>query len=260
MVDSQRHIRAVIASRTDFGDDLWSVRIRLDAPFPFTPGQYATLGVERDGRMVERPYSIVSAPAEQELEFFFELVPDGALTPLLHPLQAGAELHVRRRAKGVFTLDPAPARRNHLLVATVTGVAPYVSMVRAALHDRRAGRAPDPPPRLVVVEGASRSWEMGYLAELERAAGELPGMRHVATVSRPWEDSGWRGERGRVEDILRKHMDALEVGPEDTTVYLCGHPGMIANVRGIVERRGFPRTSIHEEQYWTPGKAAPTRG
>jgi len=54
--------------------------------FNFLPGQYATLGVEDGGKRIERPYSIASSPSEDEVEFFFELVPEGALTPQLHKL------------------------------------------------------------------------------------------------------------------------------------------------------------------------------
>lgn len=255
MVDPSKYARGTIVERQDYSSDLWSIRIQSDTPFSFTPGQYATLGVERDGQVVERPYSIVSSPHEAQLEFFFELVPDGLLTPLLQPLAVGAEVLLRKRPKGVFTFDTASGHKKHLFICTVTGVAPYVSMVRTFLRELRDGKLPT-PPSLMILEGASRSWEMGYRSELDAAARELPGMHHIATISRPWEDTEWTGERGRVEDVLRKYADELGVSPEDTTVYLCGHPGMIENARAIMVRRGFGRHLIHEEQYWPPGKAS----
>ena len=49
----------------------------------------------------------------------------------------------------------------------------------------------------------------------------------------------WTGETGRVDDLVRKYADMWDLTPEDTKVYLCGHPGMIENVRGIVRRRGW---------------------
>jgi ferredoxin--NADP+ reductase len=86
-----KHYRARITKRTDFAPDLWMIRIDL-APEPssvYAPGQYATLGIERDARRLERPYSIVSSPHEKELEFFFELVPQGATTPPLYDHATG---------------------------------------------------------------------------------------------------------------------------------------------------------------------------
>ena len=255
MAATGKHTRATIVSRRDHGDDLWSLRLAPSAPFHFVPGQYATIGLEREGGVVERPYSIVSSPHEPELELFLELVPDGSLTPLLHGLAPGAEVLLRPRAKGVFTLDTRSGHTNHLLIATVTGVAPFVSMVRSLLHERASGTL-DASRRLLVIEGASRSWEMAYGAELEAAAETLPCVQHVATVSRPWEDPRWDGERGRVEDVLRKHVDARGWGPDDTTVYLCGHPGMIEGARAIMMRAGFRSEHIHEEHYWPPGRGA----
>jgi len=83
-IPDEKFFRAQVTKRVDFAPDLWMFRIRSGGEFKFVPGQYATLGVEHDGKRVERPYSIASSPAEDEVEFFFELVPEGALTPLLH--------------------------------------------------------------------------------------------------------------------------------------------------------------------------------
>src|SRR5689334_23075128 len=120
--------RSRILQRRDIAEDLWSIRVQREADLQFLPGQYATLGVLAPHKHIERPYSIVSSPYEPELEFFFELVPRGELTPALHKLQIGDELTIRRGAKGRFTLDHQVC--NHLLLCTVTGVAPFISYLR----------------------------------------------------------------------------------------------------------------------------------
>jgi ferredoxin--NADP+ reductase len=228
---------------------LWSIRIAPEQPVSFKPGQYATLGAVQDGRVLERPYSIVSSPYEDTLEFFFELVPEGELTPKLHALQPGATLWMRKVPKGRFTLDTQSGHKKHFLVATVTGLAPYCSMVRTFSRDWKEGKFPD-GFQLVCLQGASRSWELGYREELEGYARELPWLTYIPTISRPWEDAQWKGEVGRCEDILRKYTDQFGLNPEDTTAYLCGHPEMIEKAKGILARRGFPKESLREEQYW----------
>jgi ferredoxin--NADP+ reductase len=115
-----KFFQARVTKRVEFAPDLWMFRIQPGGEFKFVPGQYATLGVEDGGKRTERPYSIVSAPSENEVEFFFELVPEGALTPRLYKLQPGDELLMRKAAKGRFTLDTESGRKNHLLVSTVT--------------------------------------------------------------------------------------------------------------------------------------------
>ncbi len=250
-VSAERFQKAKIIFRKDHTDDLWSIRVRPETPLTFKPGQYATLGIEEEGKVVERSYSICSSPHEPEVEFFFELVMRGRATPPLYHRNVGDVLLMRRSAKGTFTLDSRNGgHRNHLMVCTVTGVAPYVSMARALAREARAGRPPG--GSLVVLQAASRSWEFAYRDELEALASEFKWFKYVPLISRPWEDAEWKGEVGRLEDILRKYIDDMNLLPPQTTVYLCGHPQMIENSKGILRRRGFPKESIRGEVYWAP--------
>ncbi|MGH9525289.1 MAG: FAD-binding oxidoreductase [Terriglobales bacterium] len=256
MLAPERYLRATIRWRRDYSADLWSVGLELPEPLRFRPGQYATLALEDDTGIHERPYSIVSSPEQPGLEFFFELVPGGELTPRLYRLATGDAVWVRRAAKGLFQLDTVSGRRRHLLVATVTGLAPFLSILRTlAANGPPAASA---PATIALVAAASRSWEFGYREEIEQQlAPRLPALHPVFSVSRPWEDTAWQGERGRAEDILRKYADAHGCAAEAATAYLCGHPQMIANAKAILARCGFPSRSIHEEVYWIPSKSQP---
>ena len=253
-IPDEKFYHAQITRRVDFAPDLWTFRIRSGGEFNFAPGQYATLGVEDGGKRVERPYSIVSSPSEDEVEFFFELVPQGALTPLLHKMGSGDHLLMRKMPKGRFSLDTQNGRKNHLLISTVTGVAPFVSYVRTLNRDWKAGRF-DGSHNLFLLNGASRPWEFGYREELARFDKELPWFKYVPTVSRPWDHEDWAGEIGRADDILRKYADHWDLDPSNTVAYLCGHPEMIEHSKAILKRRGFAdKGAIKEEIYWVPSK------
>src|SRR5712692_2531882 len=149
-----KFFRARITQRVDFSPDLWMIRVDTGGAFQFTAGQYATLGVQASTKLVERPYSIVSSPYEKEVEFFLELVPQGQLTPLLYKLQVGDEMTFRKVAKGRFTLDTKSGRTNHLLLCTVTGIAPFVSYARTLLRDWKEGKFAG-EHKLFLIEGAS---------------------------------------------------------------------------------------------------------
>ncbi|MGH9481264.1 MAG: FAD-binding oxidoreductase [Terriglobales bacterium] len=246
-MDSAKYFPATVTARRDLSPDLWTMRLQSGTPFAFKPGQYATLALEDAGGVHERPYSIVSSPAEQELEFFFELVPQGEVTPLLYRLQNGDTCYVRRSAKGLFVLDRKRGHQKHLLVSTVTGVAPYMSMLRS--WAREPGWAPE-GTRILLIQAASRSWEFGYADELRELAGKLPGVELVLSVSRPWEDTAWTGERGRAEDLVRKYADSRGFESGATAAYLCGHPQMIENAKGILSRCGHVKADLHEEIYF----------
>jgi ferredoxin/flavodoxin---NADP+ reductase len=246
---AEKFYRARVTRRADFAPDLWMFRVNPGEHFNFIPGQFATLGLEIDGKRIERPYSIVSSPSENEVEFFAELVPEGKLTPHLHRLQPGDELLMRKIPKGKFTLQTGDSRINHLLICTVTGVAPFLSMIRTLAKDWRDGRF-DGAHRLFLLNGASRPWEFGYKEELIQFAHEMPWLRYVPTVSRASEHLDWFGEIGRADDILRKYADQWGLEPANTHAYLCGHPDMIANTKAILQRRGFDKAAVREETYF----------
>ena len=245
-----------LIDRVDFSEDLAVFRLRAPDPVDFTPGQYATIGLVDDAleRPLLRPYSVASAPGRTDLEFFIERVEDGDLTTRLWELEQGAEVWMRKKIVGRFVLDTS--RRHHLMAATVTGVGPYVSIARNQQRALADGEL-DTPHRLLILHGGSRSWELGtYREELTALAGEVDWLEYVPTVSRPWEDPDWQGERGRVEDVLRKHLDARALPLDDTAAYTCGHPKMIDKAQGILERAGLDEEAIHEEKYFVERNAA----
>jgi ferredoxin--NADP+ reductase len=249
MTDPEKYATATIVSRRDLAADLWVVRVRPDCDLPFRPGQYVTLGLELDGRIIERPYSIASDPEEAEIELFIERVPEGELSAPLYALETGSTTLVRRRCKGLFLRDAPVIAQPHIFVATVTGIAPFVSLLRSLRRRQLSGEwTPDEP--VVAIQGASRSEELGYDEELRTLDAECGWFTYAATVSRPWDDPEWTGETGRVEDVLRKYADEAGLRAGHGAIYLCGHPGMITNSHGIMRRCGFSDKEIREEQYW----------
>jgi ferredoxin--NADP+ reductase len=244
---------ARITERYEISSDLWKIKLDPGGKFDFVAGQYATLGVRNGDRLVERAYSIVSSPYEQQIEIFFELVPQGALTPQLYQLHVGDEVSMRKISKGRFTLDLKSGHKNHLLLSTVTGVAPFISYIRTLYKDWKENNMPA-DLHLYMINAASRSFEFGYREEIEKIAAEVPWLTYVPSISRPWEDPEWRGETGRVEDLIRKYSDLWGLSGDTTTGYLCGHPQMIELGLGILKRRGFPNQSLKQEVYWVPAK------
>ncbi len=220
----KQKLTAEVVKRKDLTDDLWILWLKPSQKFDFKPGQYCTIGYGG----TERPYSIVSAPHEEYIELFFELVPDHlrtpqSLTPRLHTLKPGAIVELRPRAKGTFLLDEN--YETQAMVATVTGIAPFVSMVRAYLANYYQKKFQKP---LYVFQGASYLDEFGYDEELQKIA-KSGKIVYVPTVSRFKEErnTGWHGKTGRVNAILEEELKKFGVTSKDSVVYLCGHQGMI---------------------------------
>ena len=164
MMDPEKYAAATVVSRRDPAPDLWIIRIRPKIELPYRPGQYVTVGLQSNGRVIERPYSICSSPLENEIELFIERVPEGELSDPLFALGVGGEVIVRRRTKGLFLRDAPLLDEPHLFVATVTGIAPFVSLLRTLASRARAGEWTPVP--VVTLQGAARSVELGYADEL----------------------------------------------------------------------------------------------
>ena len=231
--------RARLVERTDITEDLMVIKLQPEVDrFQFKAGQYCTLGLQG----IERAYSIVSAPYEPFLEIFVELVPDGELTPLMWNMKTGDTMSLRPRAKGLFTMDPRV--HHHFMVATVTGVAPSVSIIRQYLKDEGQGHT------FYVLLGASYHDELTYDGELAEMAAAYPdSVKFVPTVSRPAEDrnSAWDGAGGRVNNIFQDYLDRFAPPQDDTLIYACGHPGMIEDVKENVSAQGW---KFIEERFW----------
>ena len=232
--------QAKIVRRDDLTPDLMRLWIEKPPGFSFKAGQYCTIGLEG----IERAYSILSAPYEKDLELFIELVPlpDGVLTPRLWNLKVGDSVSIRPRAKGLFIFKPDLP--NQLMVGTVTGVVPYISIIRDYLNSGKHEH------HFYVLAGASYIDELAYNGELEQLSGETPDiLPFVSTVSRPAEERNkvWTGETGRVNLIVERYIDKLGLTPENTLVYACGHPSMIEDVKSRLVPQGF---RVEEERFW----------
>lgn len=244
---------ATLEARDDLTPTIARLRIRADDGRPvFRAGQYLAIGLPVDGRFVQRPYSVASAPDDTEaLEFLVRLVPGGSLTPHLWRLRPGDRVRIGP-PKGLFTLDDDDPRQ-HLLLATGTGIAPLRSMLWALLARTAttvAGVRRDRRP--IVVHGVATKPEFAYRDQLERLSRDGT-IVYVPAISRPSdpENSAWRGPTGRLDGLMTQVAADAALAPSSTVAYLCGNPAMILGVGSRLADLGLPPEAIRAEQYWT---------
>lgn len=245
---------ATLVRREDHTDDLAYFWVKFDdEPTPFGPGQYMTTGVIADGKLWQRPYSVASAPrvaGTEGYELYVRLVPIIRFTTLLWRLPVGHRMRMIG-PKGKFLLEPDD-RRTHLFISTGTGIAPFMSMIREALAERR-------PRKVVMLHGCSYVEELGYRDELEAMQRDrIYPVTYVPTISRPNDprNAGWTGRTGRAEHVVREVCKDLHLRPEQTVVYICGNPEMIINAETVLMDQGFPEFHVKKELYWPKGKTA----
>lgn len=153
---------ARLVRREEETDSLAHFWVKFDGEAtPFESGQYLTIGVMVDGKIVQRPYSVASPPAvigTDGYEFYVRLVQGGTFTPLLWDLPMD---HAMRMIgpKGKFMLQPDD-ERTHILISSGTGNAPFVAMMRQLMIDGRLRP-------VVFLNGVSYASELGYRTVLE---------------------------------------------------------------------------------------------
>jgi ferredoxin-NADP reductase len=249
--DDERY-NASLVRRVDQHENLGYFWVKFDGdPTPFEPGQYMTIGVFVDGRIVQRPYSVASAPVDAGdtgYEMYLRLVQGGTFTPVLWDLPVGHRMRMIG-PKGKFMLEPDDDRI-HLFVSSGTGNAPFIAMMRQMLADGR-------PRNAVFLNGVSYVQDLGYRELVERweSTGEYP-VRYIPTVSRPNDpaNADWTGRTGRVETIVGPIFNELGLRPDDTVAYLCGNPDMILAAEQTLLEVGLPEEAVKKELYWPKGK------
>ncbi|MFC4258177.1 ferredoxin--NADP reductase [Marinobacter lacisalsi] len=220
---------APVIERRDVTADLIVFRVARPEGFQFSPGQSVKVGLGD----IRRSYSIVSAPHEPFLEFFVELAPGGQMSERLRQLQAGDTLSLGN-PKGGLRFDDRV--QSHLMIATVTGINPFISILRDYLHRGQHEHG------IVLMHGASYQDEFGYRQELEALAAAHPDLlTYLPTISRPDEprNQGWMGATGRVDTLVEDVLSNHGLTPENSLAYACGHSGMLESVAGQLQPRGF---------------------
>lgn len=255
---------ATLLRRTNLTEDLYIFHIKPDDGVPdFKSGQYVVLGLAGEAKrpeggppdpeevkpdkIIKRSYSIASSPDEKDaLEFYIVTVNEGLLTPRLSLLNDGDRLVCGPKIVGTFTLDMVPEDSNLVLVATGTGLAPYISMVRTK-------SVWTPERKISILHGVRYSQDLAYKEELEQLAKDNPNFQYFPIISR--EDPEWHGRRGYVQSFITEGTVPLDAAKDH--VFVCGNPGMIEELEtSLVGEKGYSVHSrrnpgnLHLEKYW----------
>ena len=246
------------------------IKVKPDGwPFPkFQAGQFVGLGLPPEAprskeatnehappkpdKLIKRAYSIASSSTDQAVEFYITLVHSGQLTPRLWDLKIGDKIWMGKKAVGMFTLDQIDPDDNVIMIATGTGVAPYMSMLRTNALKRKG--------KILVIQGAANSWDLGYSSELRLLSSMFDGFDYFPTITDPQnEPVGWDGDTRFVQDIwvagLAKNTWGFDPTPQNTHVFLCGNPKMVNGMKELLAKEGFTEHSrkifgqIHAEEF-----------
>ncbi len=237
--------------------NLFTLRTSRDPGFRFTAGQFARLGVRKpSGCIVWRAYSMVSAPHDEFLDFFSIVVPDGEFTSELSRLEVGDELLVDKQAFGFLTLDRFPDGRDLWLLATGTGIAPFLSI----LQDFEAWQRFE---RIILVYSVREARELAYqqlIAEMPQRDyldGLGSKLLYLPVVTREQIPGALHGRiTTLIENGELERAADLQLTPEHSRIMLCGNPQMIEDTRAVLKARDLNLAmtrrpgQVAVENYW----------
>lgn len=219
----------------------------------FKPGQFVGIGLPpthakcaeateemtppAPDKLIKRAYSIASSNISKDfVEFYITLVQSGALTPRLFNLQIGDKVFLGNKFVGMFTLEQVAEDQNIVLIATGTGVAPYMSMLRSDALKRKGN--------ILVIHGAANSWDLGYSSELTLLQSIAPHFEYIPTITVPErEHSKWTGKTQFIQDLWEEgvveKLWGLKPTPDNTNIFLCGNPNMVNGMIECLAKDGF---------------------
>jgi ferredoxin--NADP+ reductase len=233
-------MREQVTSVHHWTDRLFSFKTTRNQGFRFKNGHFTMIGLEQEGKSLMRAYSLASANYEDELEFFSIKVPDGPLTSRLQSIRVGDELLVNSKATGTLVQDNLLPGKNLYLIATGTGLAPFLSIIRdPEIYEQYE--------RIVLTHGCRHVEELAYR---ELITEHLPAHEYLGqdvrdkliyypTVTRePFHNNG------RLTDLLRagKLQADVGLGPIDCNTdrfMICGSPSMLKEICALLDSRGL---------------------
>lgn len=242
-------IEGQVVGRKDWANGLFTIEVAAPGVAAFEPGQFLQLAVQEGDKLINRPYSVAS-PFGDVIDFFIVLVDEGELTPKLFDLHPNDHVMVSERGAGSFTLSKSPDAKHLWLVATGTGIAPYIAMLRT---DEPWSRYEN----IVIVHGVRHATDLAYADELSEFQ-KLHAFRfsYVPVVSRESPFFGLNGritnvaEDGRLEEFCGVPFD------RECCVMLCGNPQMLDDMESLLNARGLERHKskspghVVVERYW----------
>lgn len=245
-----------VLSVRHWNDTLMSFTTTRDRGLRFKNGHFVMIGLEIEGKPLMRAFSFASANYEEHLEFYSIKVPDGPLTSRLSHIKPGDSILVGKRPTGTLVLNTLTPGKRLYLLATGTGLAPFMSIIRDPETYERY-------EHVVVAHGVRTISELGYSEYIksELPQHELVGenvqkqLHYYPTVTREAFEN-----QGRLTNLLESSKLCSDLGlpaldPEHDRVMMCGSASMLTDLTNMLDSRGFKEGSSHEPAQYTIERA-----
>lgn len=235
-----------VTSVRKWSEKTFSLTTTRPDDFDFENGEFVTIGLRPEGKLIARAYSIVSTNDKDHLEFLSIHVPDGPLTSRLGHIREGDGVWINSKATGSLTLKYVQPGRNLYLLSTGTGLAPFMSLIRdPELYEKFE--------RVVLVHSVRTVAELAYKEEIEALSNDC--LFYVPTVTREAFEATQRGADLFRSGELFRNLSLPEADHNLDRVMICGNPDMNKEMASYLEAQGWTQTSHRGVGNFTTEKA-----
>ena len=229
-----------VLSVNHWSDQLFSFRTTRDPSFRFESGHFVMLGIDLGGKPLMRAYSIASPNHAEELEFLSIKVPGGPLTSRLQHIEPGQELFVSSKPVGTLVVRDVRPGRTLFLLATGTGLAPFMSIIQ----DPETYEKFD---RVVLAHGVRTTAELAYADFITNELPRDPYLGEEITAKLLYYPTVTREafrNSGRLTNLLASGKLTADLGlppldPALDRAMICGSAAMLNDLSTLLDERGF---------------------
>lgn len=207
--------------------------------YRFNAGQYARLGFRDGNGFIWRAYSMISAEYADTLEFFVILIEGGAMSARFEQMQQGDSILLDKTAFGFFLPERFVDGKDLLMLATGSGIAPFLSLLQQPEVWQRFDR-------IALAHSVSYQHELIFNADLAALeehplVGEFMQKWHFVPITTREQDE--QTLHHRLPQALKQGSLAEKMGfdfnIQDTRVMICGNPEMVQDTFKTLLEQGF---------------------
>jgi len=237
-----------IIEKIRWNDRLFSLRLRSDLG-SFLAGQFVRVGLDIDGERVARPYSLVNKPGDEYQEIYFNIVPEGPLSPRLAELEVGDDIFVSDKPNGFLTIEEVPECKHLWLAATGTGVGPFLSILKGEDVWQRFDK-------VVLAYSVRDQSELAYQQQVDKISEQHDEkFSFVPFITREKVDGVFNKRiPDAIEDGSLEGKVGVNINDADSHVMMCGNSEMISSVSACLEQRGMRKHRRREPGHITTEK------
>ncbi|MFV2059118.1 MAG: FAD-binding oxidoreductase [Gammaproteobacteria bacterium] len=243
IIESSEHeiyLDSVVIEKNWLSTEVCQFILQKPDDLEFNPGQFVNV---RNKDLVTRSYSIASAPHSDNIELHVKHLQNGQMSNwMCNILEPGDAIELQG-ANGDNYYDAETKNQNILLIATGTGLAPLLGIVRDALAQNHQGD-------IHVYHGSRYCDGLYHIETMRELEKQHPNMQYYPCIS---SSNPLLNNTKRIPDCIHERADEFAIKSHPTLkgwkVYLCGHPYMVKKVKAKAYIAGASLNDIHIDAF-----------